>query len=167
MSSVGPARSQYQGWPGSRSSGGPEPPCLLPLFVFCAVAAALQPRRGNTQAPMPASKPKSPQKEREGKEGFVCGWGSGNLEAEGAHSHSLAPHGPRQALDAAATLALAAPSKPLEACVSLPGRGGPRLAPLPRPHPQGLVRVVYTGCSQLLGGLWAGGTDKPPSRGEA
>lgn len=107
------------------------------------------------------------KREREEKEGFVRGWGSGNLEAEGARSHSLAPHGPRQALDAAAAPALAAPSETPEACVSLPGRSSPRPAPLPRLHLQGLVRVVYTGCSQLLGGLWAGGTDRPPSRGEA
>ena len=89
-----------------------------------------------------------------------------NLDAEGARSHSLAPHGPRQALDAATAPALAAPSETPEARVSLPGEAVLG-RPLPLPHPQGLVRVVYTGCSQLLGGLWAGGTDRPPSRGEA
>lgn len=32
--------------------------------------------------------------------------------------------------------------------------------------PQGRVRVVYTGWSQVLLGLWAGGMDSPLSSGE-
>lgn len=52
----------------------------------------------------------------------------------------------------------------------LPGARGPgRRLPgqAPSRAPQGLVKVVYTGWSQLLLGLWAGGTGSPLSSGEA
>lgn len=139
---------------------GPGAPAPLPSFCLlccgCRFAAMERQNPGSRacseEGPGWASKPQSPQKEREGKEGFVRGWGSGNLEAEGAHSHSLAPHGPRQALDTATTPALAAPSKPLEAVCLYQGE-----EVLGRRPSHGRTLRVWSGwCTQAAPSYWGG-----------
>lgn len=60
------------------------------------------------------------------------------------------------------------PGRPHRLCLCRDkGSPPPKQAPSVWPWcPQGLVRVVYTGWSQLLGGLWAGGTERLLSKGE-
>lgn len=94
-----------------------------------------------------------PRKKRgKGKEGFVCGWGSGNLESRGLiHTAWLLMDLGRH-LAQPATPALAAPSSPGGLCVSA-GAGGPQPW---RPLRGRTLRVWSGWCTRAAPSYWGG-----------
>lgn len=157
----------------------PETPRLFP--PFCSVLWLLHPPRGKTEAPVSAGKrarwralvPESPAAVKRARErGSVGCRERGGLEAPRVGYKARLPgtlrpapaEPPWPSLTSAPPCETGGSSRPCRD----PGCPSPTPVPSPRPRrPQGLVRVVYTGWSQLPGGLWAGGTERPLSRGEA
>ena len=185
LRSAGLDPSSPRGWQGPWNTGGQDP-IPLPSFLFYAVAALCllicktealvscgkrTPR--DTMAAVPGSRVASHRKESVG--GELC------RQRSGSHVASVTKCGSLRTRDQAPARAIT--SSPVVSEHTHPfwkTRGSvlaeikvlrPRVrdaGPLPGPQgPQGLVSVVYTGWSQLPGGLWAGGTERPPSRGEA
>lgn len=117
----------------------------------------------------------SPQREREEENRALSADRSLKIRKQRGSVTSMVSRTRRQALDGAgihgclfSPCCPTPPRRPERLCLSQ-DKGCPPPTPAhsiwPQ-HPQGLVRVVYTGWSQLLGGLWAGGTERPLSRGE-
>ena len=169
---MGPARSQYQGWPGLRSSGGPEPPRLFPPFVFCAVAAALQPWRGKTQAPVPARKrgpaglpSRSPHKKRgKGRRALSVDGGLGIWKQRGLiHTAWLLTDLGRHLTQPRLLPSLHLPS-PWRLCVSTGARRSSAGAP-PAAAPSGSGQGGVHGLLPVTGGAVGGRHRQAPEQG--